>query len=137
MEKEANFFAKKETAITKEALEKIKNDLLIRKSQIISDLEKISKKDSREADKRGVAFPEYGDKPDENAQEINDFSTTLATQKVLEKSLSDVESALQRIENNTYGICKYCKKPIGEKRLIARPTAGACIACKTELQENE
>ncbi|MDI3496180.1 MAG: DnaK suppressor protein [Patescibacteria group bacterium] len=137
MEREANFFANKETIITKEALEKIKNDLLAQKNEILSNLEKMSKKDSHEADKRGVQFPEYGDKPDENAQEINDFSTTLATQKVLEKNLSDIESALKRIENNTYGICKYCHKPIGEKRLMARPTAGACISCKTELQENE
>jgi len=137
MEKEANFLAQKEAVITKEALETIKKDLLAQKERILSDLNKISKTDSHEADNRGVQFPEYGDKPDENAQEISDFSTTIATQKVLEKSLSDVEGALKRIEDKTYGICKYCHKPIGEKRLIARPTAGACISCKTELQENE
>ena len=127
----------KETPITKEVLEQIKTDLLKQKERIVSDLNKMSKQDSHEADNRGAQFPEYGDKPDENAQEISDFSTTVAAQKVLEKSLSDVEGALKRIENGTYGICKYCHKPINEKRLVARPTAGACISCKTELQGNE
>jgi len=127
----------KDKAITKTTLNQIKEDLLVQKNKIISDLNRVSKADSHEADNRSAQFPEYGDKPDENAQEISDFSTTIATQKVLEKSLEDIDKALERIEKGTYGTCKYCHNPINEKRLMARPTAGACITCKTELQENE
>jgi len=129
--------ATKDKAITKAALNQIKEDLLVQKNKIISDLNRMSKPDSHEADNRSAQFPEYGDKPDENAQEISDFTTTVAAQKILEKSLDDINKALDRIEKGTYGICKYCSKPINEKRLMARPTAGACITCKTELQENE
>ncbi len=136
MEKEL-LLATKDKAITKAALNQIKEDLLVQKNKIISDLSKISKPDSHEADNRSAQFPEYGDKPDENAQEISDFATTVAAQKILEKSLDDINKALDRIEKGTYGTCKYCHKPINEKRLMARPTAGACITCKTELQENE
>jgi DnaK suppressor protein len=137
MEKEANFANKIENSIKPETLKKIKEDLLAQKKRILKDLNNMSKPDSHEADNRSAQFPEYGDKPDENAQEINDFSTTVATQKVLEKTLEDIEKALDRIEKNTYGICKYCHKPIDEKRLMARPTTGACISCKNKLQENE
>lgn len=126
-----------ENVLDPEVLAGIKKELLDRKSQILENLEDISKEDSHEADKRGVKFPEYGDKPDENAQEISDFTTDSATEKVLEKTLSDIDGALKRIEDGTYGICKFCGKPIGEKRLQARPVASTCIACKTELQENE
>ena len=92
---------------------------------------------THEADNLGAKFPEYGDKPDENAQEITDYSTSVMAEKVLEKTLEDIDSALDRINKGTYGICKYCHKPIGLKRLLARPTASSCIACKTELQEND
>lgn len=126
-----------ENKINQKTIEEIKTSLLAQKKQIQEDLNDISKKDAHEADNRMAQFPEYGDKPDENAQEISDFSTTIATQKILEKSLEDINKALSRIENNTYGICKYCGELIAEKRLMARPTAGACVACKTELQENE
>jgi len=136
MEKEINFM-KKEQTINADTLNKIKEALLIEKKRVLADLKNISKVDAHEADNRAAQFPEYGDKPDENAQEISDFSTTVVAQKVLEKSLEDVEKALARIEKGTYGICKYCHEPINEKRLMARPTAGACVACKTELQENE
>lgn len=128
---------KTENAIDQKVLEEIKASLLAQKKQITNDLTDVSRKDSHEADNRSAQFPEYGDKPDENAQEISDFSTTVMAQKVLEKSLEDINKALDRIEKGTYGICKYCGKSIGEKRLQARPTAGACITCKTELQENE
>jgi DnaK suppressor protein len=128
---------KTENAIDQEVVEEIKASLLVQKKQIMTDLSDVSRKDGHESDNRSVQFPEYGDKPDENAQEISDFSTTVMAQKVLEKSLEDIDKALSRIEKGTYGICKYCGKAINAKRLQARPTAGACIACKTELQENE
>ena len=126
-----------EKELDQEAIEQIKADLLVRKKQILSELEDISKQDNHDADNLGAKFPEYGDKPDENAQEISDYTTNVMTEKVLEKTLDDINSALKRIEDGSYGICKYCKKPISAKRLLARPVASACIACKTELQKND
>jgi DnaK suppressor protein len=107
----------------------IKKELLERKSQILKDLEDIVGKEDKK-----VKFPEYGDKSDENAQEISEFTTNLATDKVLQDTLRDIEGALKRIEDGTYGICKYCKQPIARKRMLARSVASACIACKTKLQ---
>ncbi len=118
-------------------LSEIEKNLLDQKTRLVSDLADLARPDSHESDNTGAKFPEYGDKPDENAQEIADYSTNLATEKVLEKSLADIEAALGRIQKGTYGVCKYCGNPIPEKRLIARPTASSCVACKTELQENE
>src|SRR5574344_2077842 len=103
----------------------------------INDLKGISGKDSHESDNIGAKFPEYGYKVDENVQEISDYSTNLATEKIFESTLKDIDNTLNRIKNGTYGICKYCQNPIAPKRLIARPTASSCIDCKTELQEND
>ena len=123
--------------LEKEDIEQIKKQLLAYKQEVVNDLDDISESDDHEADNRGVKFPEYGDKPDENAQEISEYTTTVATEKIFEKSLEDVDKALKRIEDGTYGICKYCHGSIGKKRLLARPTASSCVSCKTELQENE
>ena len=75
-----------------------------------------------------------GDKIDENAQEISEYTTNLATEKILESTLRDIEAALERIEKGTYGICKYCGQEIGKERMLARPVASACVECKTRLQ---
>lgn len=121
--------------IDEKKIEKIKKDLLNKKEQILQDLQDLSKEDSREIDNRGAKFPEYGDKPDENAQEISEYSTTIVTQKVFEKTLEEIEGALSRIEEGTYNTCRYCGGEIGEKRLEARPSASSCIDCKTKLQK--
>ncbi len=126
-----------EKALNEKTIAEIKKTLLDQKKQILHELSEISRKDNHEADNKTSKFPEYGDKPDENAQEITDYSANIVTEKVLEKSLEDIDKSLERLEKGTYGICKYCGNPIAEKRLIARPTASSCISCKTELQENE
>jgi DnaK suppressor protein len=117
-------------------IETIKEDLLKQKAKILHDLKDLSRSDEHEADDRAPIFPNYGDKPDENAQEISEYTTNLATEKILEKSLEDIEKSLKRIDDGTYGTCQYCGKTIGEKRLLARPVASACIDCKTKLQNS-
>jgi RNA polymerase-binding protein DksA len=47
-----------------------------------------------------------------------------------EHVLSEIEGALKRIEEGTYGICVNCGKPIAEERLAAIPWATYCIDCK-------
>ncbi len=118
-------------------LEQIKKDLLSRKEKLLGNLAELTKKDDHEPDDTSAKFPDYGDKPDENAQEISDYTTNIATEAVLEKTLEDIDKALDRINKGTYGVCKYCGRPIDEKRLVARPVASSCVACKTELQEND
>jgi DnaK suppressor protein len=45
-------------------------------------------------------------------------------------NLELVESAIQRIDAATYGICESCGKPIGKMRLQAFPRATLCMECK-------
>jgi RNA polymerase-binding protein DksA len=47
-----------------------------------------------------------------------------------EHVLSEIEAALTRIEEGTYGTCVNCGKPIAEERLAAIPWATYCIDCK-------
>jgi RNA polymerase-binding protein DksA len=44
--------------------------------------------------------------------------------------LAQVERALERVANGTYGACEICGNPIGKPRLMARPAATLCVNCK-------
>mgnify|MGYP001592183496 CR=1 FL=1 len=44
-----------------------------------------------------------------------------------EHILEEIEGALRRIEDGTYGVCVACGRPIGEDRLEAVPYATLCI----------
>ena len=44
-----------------------------------------------------------------------------------ERILEEIEGALRRIDDGTYGMCVVCGRPIGEERLGAVPYATLCI----------
>ena len=44
-----------------------------------------------------------------------------------QQTLEQIERALARIDEGTYGTCERCGKPIPEERLRARPWATLCI----------
>ncbi|MEI2712799.1 MAG: TraR/DksA C4-type zinc finger protein [Nocardioides sp.] len=44
--------------------------------------------------------------------------------------LAQIDRALERIEDGTYGICESCGNPIGKMRVMAFPRATLCVTCK-------
>ena len=46
--------------------------------------------------------------------------------------LDDVDAALARVENGTYGTCEECGKEIGAARMEFRPTSKFCFDCKSK-----
>ena len=53
------------------------------------------------------------------------------------KYLSDVDEALERVEEETYGVCAVCGELIEEDRLVAVPIAKYHVTCKeTQNQRN-
>jgi DnaK suppressor protein len=47
----------------------------------------------------------------------------------LRSSLQEIERALQKLDEGTYGICERCGKLISPDRLEAMPATKFCIAC--------
>ena len=45
----------------------------------------------------------------------------------LEEQISEIEKALERVEDGSYGTCEACGKPIGDERLEVVPTARYCV----------
>ncbi|BEP15502.1 hypothetical protein acdb102_38130 [Acidothermaceae bacterium B102] len=44
--------------------------------------------------------------------------------------LAQVDRALSRLDNGTYGVCENCGQPVGKARLQAFPRATLCVTCK-------
>jgi RNA polymerase-binding transcription factor DksA len=45
--------------------------------------------------------------------------------------VGEIDAALARVDDGTYGTCESCGKPIPKARLEAVPEATLCVACKT------
>ena len=50
----------------------------------------------------------------------------------LRESLNDVEAAIVKLDNGTYGDCEGCGQPIDPARLEAKPAARLCMVCASK-----
>ena len=53
------------------------------------------------------------------------------------RMVAEIDEALRRIDEGTYGVCERCGNPIPEARLEALPTARFDAACQSELETRQ
>ena len=76
------------------------------------------------------------DSVDMSIQDVNqELSLRLGERE--SQIVADIDQALMRIDEGTYGECGRCGKPIDERRLEAMPTARYDAACQTELEASQ
>ena len=113
--------------LTKKELEKYRRLLEEKKGELSVDLAK-----ARDAEEEST---------EESTQDIADKAVSSYTREFL-YSLSDgdrttllqIDEALARIDEGTYGGCTNCGQPMAEKRLLAVPWTPYCVDCQ-ELAE--
>ena len=117
-------------------LAEVKGILLQDKERLESELGRFAKPNPHAEGDYDANMPEYGSDEDDNVHEVADYTVNKSLEISLEKNLRDVNKALERIEDGTYGMCKYTGKPIEKKRLLARPTSSSSVDAK-KLLTNE
>lgn len=100
------------------------------RKRLAEELEQI-KSDAHTADERREGSP-FG-KREEEATESFELERRLTLEKRLVDRLADVDHALQKFEDGSYGLCDNCGKPINPERLEALPHASLCLECKARL----
>ncbi len=124
------------TRMTKEQLSHYKQRLEEERERLMQELQDFGKEDPKNPGKFEAAYPESGsNSDDDNAMEIAEFVDDATIEARISAELKDVDQALLSVEKGTYGTCKYCNKPIDEKRLDARPASSSCISCKKVLTQ--
>jgi len=70
----------------------------------------------------------------DTATETYDRELDYTLEENSEHVLGEIDSALKRIEEGSYGLCSSCGKAIPEERLEALPWATLCIDCQRERE---
>ena len=71
-------------------------------------------------------------KTQEEADAVFELEKKLTEERRVNGLLSEIEHALHKFEEGTYGLCDECGGPIDPKRLEAIPQASLCIDCKSK-----
>ena len=80
---------------------------------------------------------EYFADPADRATAESDRAFTLRIRDRERRLISKIRSALQRIDDGSYGICEECGEDISVARLKARPVTRLCINCKAKQEADE
>lgn len=107
-------------------LEYFRNLLLEQRRQATEDLQA-----ERAAATRGDdGVEDIGDMAESDLEESTAFDVASRESQLIE----DIDDALRRIDEGTYGQCVRCGKPIDEERLKAMPTAKYDAACQAAIE---
>ncbi len=76
----------------------------------------------------------YGNHMADIGSEVFEQARDVSLRRGLERSLEDVQQALKKFPDGTYGLCESCGAAIDISRLEALPSARYCVRCQTRLE---
>jgi RNA polymerase-binding protein DksA len=118
--------------LTKEQLAQLRQKLLDRQRVLVDEVR--DKRAQAAAERNEDAMGGVGDAGDESVvRMITDLDIQEAGRDVEE--LNDIEAALRRMDEGSYGDCDECGQEIGFARLEVQPTATRCIADQEKFEK--
>jgi RNA polymerase-binding protein DksA len=120
-------------ALSSKDLKHFKETLLAKRAALVGDSNHLEEEAVRKSKDEAATMDisNFADLGTDNYEQEFDLG-------VLEshgETLREIDEALERIENKSFGICDACSKPIPKGRLTAMPHARLCIACRNKHEE--
>ena len=71
----------------------------------------------------------FGKRIGEGTTEAVERISSTAAARSIAAALGEVDRALEKVDEGTYGLCDDCGQPISSERLEAMPSATLCVTC--------
>ena len=75
---------------------------------------------------------DYGDGFSDAAAATAERTERLGLVESIKTMLDDVDQAIAKLDDGTYGTCSQCGQDIGAARLQFRPASNYCVECKSK-----
>lgn len=124
-------------AMEKAQLDQLRGRLEQDRGNLTAQIEEIENDEVHAENQYDPEFSGYGNHMAETGTEIFEQERNLALEQSLKAQLADVEHALAKFDDGSYGICDNCGKPISAERLQALPQATLCIRCKGKQETQQ
>jgi DnaK suppressor protein len=108
----------------------IRAKLETEKKRLQDELNQISNSKAMEDRREGSPFW----RREEEANESMEMEKRLALETRLNTLLVEVDRAIEKLNNGTYGICDSCGTTIDAARMEALPQAVLCLDCRQKLK---
>jgi DnaK suppressor protein len=119
---------------SKDQIESLRKQLLEERARLLEELGELDQIAQSPSNSSGSEAPGYSIHPAEYATDLQTMDTALGLRSLAQKSLDEVQQALDGLESGDYGYCESCAKPIEFDRLMAKPSARLCISCRKTFE---
>jgi DnaK suppressor protein len=114
-----------------ERTERLRQILSARRQEVQQQIDELLAQ--HRADQTRLREESVADNEDLSTQNSNSHQQ-LSILEVRNQVRLQLDTALQRLEEGTYGLCEDCQRPITEERLKALPFARRCIDCQRNAE---
>ena len=116
--------------LKQDEIEQLRGVLEAEKDSLQEELASYGRVQSETGDWQGASIGFEGEESDpiDAADQIEELVTNVPLVEELEERHKEVEDALEKMDNGTYGTCEECGENIPLDRLEANPAARTCIA---------
>jgi YteA family regulatory protein len=114
--------------------DRFREALLEERTRVQAALENLQEETSGTLSEDAGEQSAYDNHLADTATETYDRELDYTLEENSQHVLAEIEAALKRIEEGTYGICSNCGNLIPEERLEALPWATLCIDCQRDLE---
>ena len=110
-------------------LKGFEKNLLADRSRLVTDAKTL--RDSIAFDEHDDVEPDGGDGTNQTMR-FNAFNQM----EKLNRSINEIDEALHRVKDGTYGVCASCGRLIARERLLKAPFVKTCTACQQILERS-
>jgi RNA polymerase-binding protein DksA len=123
--------------MTKVSTDHFRDLLLAERDRVQHALDVLHQENSMSVDDElgEVGSNSIDDHPGDVATETHDRELDYGLEENAEAVMQEIDAALKRVEDGTYGKCEICGRDIDEARLEARPWATLCIDDQRRLEQ--
>ena len=114
--------------LTKDELDQLETMLVERRRLLLNDFRALEEDEAGNASQLSSVSTHLGDLGSDRASS----DVNLECQASTSSEIRDIDEALERIRDGSFGLCENCDQPIAKARLEAIPYARLCLPCKTE-----
>ena len=113
--------------LTKEELDQFESMLVERRGLLLNDFRALEEEEAQAGATDSVLSTHLADVGSDRASS----DVNLGCQATTSSEIREIDEAMERIRDGSFGLCEECDKPIAKGRLEAIPYARLCLPCKT------
>lgn len=117
-------------ALSKEQLKQFRQLLITERSKLASEIKSIAQDTSKSPREASGDLSAYTIHMADMAADTYERELSMNIVSSEQEILYQIDDALKRLDDGSFGVCQQCNQPITMSRLKAVPYASLCIACQ-------